>query len=79
MNYYYELADCMVEHYRGKYWATYDSSVFRHSPMVLRAERIWREDQDGTVCFIKHRWQDNPPVDMKEFFWVKLKCQPLCK
>jgi hypothetical protein len=37
------------------------------------AERIWQEDDTG-IKFIKNR-NGNPettPVDMKEFFWVKL-------
>lgn len=35
------------------------------------ANRVWKEE-NGTVEFIKNR-HGIVPVDMKEFFWIKLK------
>jgi hypothetical protein len=39
---------------------------------------MWAEEDDG-VKFIKNRrtQRNNTPVDMKEFFWIKLRSQAL--
>ena len=44
--------------------------------MTYRAYRIWEQKPDGSVHYIKLRSQyisDMSQVDMKEFFWVKLR------
>lgn len=43
---------------------------------AMNAERIWSE-HSGSVFFIKNRtWaMAKPPVDLKEFMWIKLKAQ----
>lgn len=47
--------------------------------LSYRAHRIWQEDEQGQVAYVKHRsaWVSGIiKVDMKEFFWVKLQSQP---
>ena len=39
------------------------------------AERIWRDD-GGPIIYWKHR-NCEPPVDMKEFTWIKLTARKL--
>jgi hypothetical protein len=40
------------------------------------SDRIWQEEDDS-VRWLKNRWapMGDQPVDMKEFFWVKLRSQ----
>lgn len=42
--------------------------------LMYAAERIWKEDPTG-IKFIKNRYgpSEKMSVDMKEFFWIKLK------
>ena len=79
MNVFFELADGVVEEYGHKYLALYDvrkSAVIggTHRHVLLCSNRVWAEEDTG-VRFLKHRYSEasNTPVDMKEFFWVKLK------
>lgn len=82
MNVYYELSDVIVgPEGEGKYFAAYDvrkSAAIAGPYMLLmqNSERAWAEEGD-TVRFLKHRWADAAatPVDMREFFWIKLKSQ----
>jgi hypothetical protein len=78
MNVFFELADCVVDD-AGKYFAVYGvrdaTGPGRYIKLMRNSERVWGETDDGTVYFIKHR-QSIPHdtlVDMKEFFWIKLK------
>lgn len=62
----------------AKYCVRYCATDLPGGPLVpLRlmafADRVWQEDDTG-IKFLKNR-NGNPettPVDMKEFFWVKL-------
>ena len=48
--------------------------------LTYRAHRIWEERPDGSVHYVKLRSQwlsDMSQVDMKEFFWVKLRSRPV--
>jgi hypothetical protein len=86
MNYFFELAECMVGGnevgYPGRYFAVYNARKsaivggIRYAGMTRASDRIWIEE-DGSVRFLKHRYKEarTAVVDMKEFFWVKLKCQ----
>jgi hypothetical protein len=42
------------------------------------SERVWAEGKSG-VRYLKNRFTGikDSPIDMKEFFWVKLKSRPL--
>lgn len=76
MNIFFELSDSITAA-PGKYLVAYDvvgDLLPRYIGAVRASERIWCEDEMG-VKFIKNRtWPpDTTPVDMKEFFWVKLK------
>lgn len=81
MNVFFELSDCMVSPGEGKYFAAYGVrkseaiAGTRYRTMMMSADRAWAEEDDGTVRFIKNRFADIPlvQVDMKEFFWIKLK------
>ncbi len=81
MNVFFELADCVVGD-EGKYFAAYSvrkSAAIAGPYRVLmqNSERAWAEEDDGDVRFLKHHFSEAAvtPVDMKEFFWIKLKCQ----
>ncbi len=87
MNYFFELAECMTGGeefgYSGRYFAVYNARKsaivggIRYSGLTRSSDRIWIEEDDGSVRFLKHRYKEarTTVVDMKEFFWVKLKCQ----
>ena len=80
MNVYFELSDCVVDPKCGKYFAAYDVrkseaiAGTRYRGLMASSDRAWAEE-DGEVRFLKHRFADIPlvQVDMKEFFWVKLR------
>jgi hypothetical protein len=85
INVYFEIADIAVEKYGHKYLAIYDVyNGNRPVPdrrlweMKAFSDRMWSEEDDG-VKFIKNRRteKNNTPVDMKEFFWIKLRSQAL--
>ena len=42
---------------------------------MLQAQRVWLEDDDGKVRYIKHLFADpvGLEVNMEEFMWVKLR------
>lgn len=85
MNIYYELADCVVGE-QGKYFAAYDcierysvrtsAGTSKYRELMANSNRVWAEDE-YSVRFLKHRHEDlsTAKVDMKEFFWIKLKSQ----
>lgn len=82
MNVFFELADCgAVE--EGKYFAAYSvrkSSAIagKYRELMWNSTRAWAEDEYG-VRFLKHRYESlsTAKVDMKEFFWIKLKSKAL--
>lgn len=85
VNVFFEIADTFVGKYRHKYLALYDADNmdnlakgYRLWEMTRYAERVWSEEDD-CVKFIKNRRteKNNTPVDMKEFFWIKLRSQAL--
>lgn len=83
MNAYFELSDAHAPAYVSKYFAAYDvrkSSVIggAHRGFLIQSERVWLEDEKG-VRFLKHRTEDvqTAVVDLKEFFWIKLKCKEI--
>lgn len=84
-NVFFEIADCAVEKYGHKYLALYDADNLNNLgkgsqlwKMTALAERVWSEEDHG-VKFIKNRRteKNNTPVDMKEFFWIKLRSQAI--
>jgi hypothetical protein len=85
MNVFFEISDTCVEKYGHKYIAIYDAdNVIRHGDrrrlyqIKAFSDRMWSEEDDG-VKFIKNRRteKNNTPVDMKEFFWIKLKSKTI--
>jgi hypothetical protein len=80
MNFYYEIADSVVDEVGGKYFASYNfHDGFRYNKYMMRANRVWGEHDSGRVYFIKNRYKDctNTPVDMEEFIFIKLRSKPL--
>ena len=79
MNVYFELNNAMVSP-QGRYFVVYGVSMeevrntTRHLGLMRNSDRAWEESENG-VRFIKNRTQDinTAEVDMKEFFWIKLK------
>ena len=83
MNVFFELADCAVKDFGGKYFAlynTYDVKVMMAPEryLMLYSERVWAEGKDG-VKYLKNRMTGvkDSPIDMKEFFWIKLKSKTI--
>lgn len=76
MRYYFEL----LQGDRMQYmWCQSFSLVHAvQKGLSYRAHRIWEEDEQGQVTYVKHRTHhpEMNQVDMKEFFWVKLQSQP---
>jgi hypothetical protein len=68
---YYELSEYVADDYGGQHFA---SRYYQHLHMGL-SNRVWKEEDDGSVKFVKHReWGDeSAKVDLEEFFWIKLK------
>lgn len=82
MNYYYELSPIVVPEFGRRYFVCYDMEDYAthhlttsRAHLMRNSDRVWREDDNGRVRFIKHRSGNTltEKVDMKEFFWVKLK------
>lgn len=85
MNYYFEFDDHFIgKSYNNafghrtipsKYCVRYGVQGL-HSLMPSKlsylAQRIWAEDEEGKVSFIKNRNGNLHYADMKEFLWVKL-------
>jgi hypothetical protein len=82
VNVFFEISDTFVEKYGHKYLAIYDADrpVPDRRLWEIKAfsDRMWSEEDHG-VKFIKNRRteKNNTPVDMKEFFWIKLRSQAL--
>ena len=83
MNVYFEIADSAVERHEHKYLALYGVKKYVavngfQSWAMLHSERVWAEEEDG-VRYLKNRTtgSKDSPIDMKEFFWIKLRSQPL--
>lgn len=47
--------------------------------LMLFADRIWVQDDEGNVKFAKHRYSnpENTAVDLEEFMFVKLRSVPV--
>lgn len=83
-NYYYELSDIVLHNWDSKYYVVhvrggYDAMMAGGVAVTMNSNRIWRQDNDGSVRFVKHREESSQTasVDMKEFMWVKLKAKEL--
>jgi hypothetical protein len=82
VNVYFELADCVAKDIGGKYFALYNATegevMMAHERyLMMYSERVWAEEDNGYVRFMKNRYEyaDNAPVDLKEFFWIRLRCR----
>jgi hypothetical protein len=82
MNCYFELTNLGVKRVVGhtKYIAISRPTADYHKmiwTLVSLANRVWLEDDSGNVTFFKNKESSGtmPEVDLKEFFWVKLKCE----
>jgi len=82
VNVYFELADCAVKDFGGKYFALYNATrgevMMAHERyLMMYSDRVWAEDEGDGIRFLKHRYKDadNAPVDLKEFFWIRLRCR----
>ena len=83
-DYYYEISDAVKESWDNKYYVAHvrgghDAMMAGGFAVTMNSDRIWRQDSDGSIRFIKHRWK-NPhlaQVDLKEFMWIKLKAQDI--
>lgn len=79
MNVYYELNENIVSP-EGRYFVVYGLGMdevrqkTRYLGLMMNSDRAWEESENG-VRFVKHRLLDvkTAEVDMKEFFWIKLK------
>jgi hypothetical protein len=81
VNVYFELGDYAVKDFGGKYFALYDATegevmTAHERYLMMYSERVWAEEDRG-VRFMKNRRQqaESAPVDIPEFFWIKLKCR----
>jgi hypothetical protein len=82
MNVFFEIADCAVEELGHKYLALYDVRYVAISGSGAQAyrssQRVWAEEKGG-VKYLKNRFtgSKDSPIDMKEFFWIKLKSKTI--
>jgi len=83
MNVFFEIADCAVEEHGHKHLARYGAKSHvavngTESWAMLHSDRVWAEDEAG-VRYLKNRIRHHIdiPVDMKEFFLVKLRSHKL--
>ena len=83
MNVFFELADCAVKDFDGKYFALYNTHDVKvmmapERYLMLYSERVWAEEEDG-VSYLKNRFtgSKDSPMDMKEFFWIKLRSKTI--
>jgi hypothetical protein len=82
MNVFFEIADCAVKEYGHKYLALYDVqsvAISGHGAQTMQmSERVWAEGKSG-VKYLKNRrtGSKDSPIDMKEFFWIKLKSKTI--
>ena len=82
MNVYFELGDYAVKDFGGKYFALYNATkgevMMAHERyLILYSERVWAEEDNGYVRFMKNRRQaaESTPVDQREFVWIRLQCR----
>ena len=89
MNYYFEIAescvDTVVKTNGRRHISVYgvpDNVSMHHSngrlvKLAMASNRVWAEDDTG-VRFCKNRFiYPIPEVDLMEFAFIKLQCQPL--
>jgi hypothetical protein len=83
MNVFFELADCAVKDFGGKYFALYNTPKIKvvtapERYLMLYSERVWAEEEDD-VSYLKNRFtgSKDSTIDMKEFFWIKLKSKTI--
>jgi hypothetical protein len=83
MNVFFEIADSAVKEYGHKYLALYDvesvgTNRVTGAHRMQMSERVWAEGKDG-VKYLKNRrtGSKDSPIDMKEFFWIKLKSKTI--
>jgi hypothetical protein len=83
MNVFFELADCAVKDFDGKYFALYNTHDVKvmmapERYLMMYSERVWAEEEDG-VSYLKNRFtgSKDSPMDMKEFFWIKLRSKTI--
>ena len=51
-----------------------DSLTNKHSKLLTLSTRVWVESDSGKVRYIKNRYNSvSEAVDMKEFFWIKMR------
>jgi hypothetical protein len=83
MNVFFELGDYAVKDFDGKYFALYNTHKGKvmmapERYLMLYSERVWAEEEDD-VRYLKNRMTGvkDSPIDMKEFFWIKLKSKTI--
>jgi len=82
MNVFFEIADCAVAEFGHKYLALYDVESVAISgtgaQRMQMSERVWAEGKGG-VKYLKNRMtgRKDSPIDMKEFFWIKLRSKTI--
>jgi hypothetical protein len=82
MNVFFEIADCAVAEFGHKYLALYDVESVAISgtgaQRIQMSERVWAEEKSG-VKYLKNRrtGSKDSTIDMKEFFWIKLKSKTI--
>jgi hypothetical protein len=82
MNVFFEIADCAVEQFGHKYLALYNVesvAISGYGAQTMQmSERVWTEGKSG-VKYLKNRrtGSKDSPIDMKEFFWIKLKSKTI--
>ena len=51
-----------------------NSLTNKHSKLLMLSTRVWVESDSGKVRYIKNRYSSvSEVVDMKEFFWIKMR------
>jgi hypothetical protein len=84
MNVFFELAEnavlAKIFELPGQYFAYYnvpknETIIRKYNTLARCSDRIWAEEDNGHVRFLKNRYSIayTTEVDMKEFFWVKLR------
>jgi hypothetical protein len=80
---FFELGDYAVKDFGGKYFALYNTHkgkvVTAHERYLMSySERVWAEEDHG-VSYLKNRTTGSKdlPIDMKEFFWIKLRSKTI--
>jgi hypothetical protein len=74
---YYELSKAVADHYHNgaRYWVSNSDAMSGRLTLLQHSERAWEEEGD-VVKFIKNRHTGlMTPVDMREFFLVKLQAR----